>query len=269
MTVKIRPFSDLHNDVSPYHIPEMPDDHETVLVLAGDIDEIKTVARYTDFIVQVSKRFKSVVWIFGNHDHWKSSIIRAPEKARELIKNNNLTNVHFLHNESVVIDGVAFVGGTMWSDVENRVTQSIVESKLNDYKKIRHGTKSQPWGRKLKASDINYEHYLAKKFFEEEAQKQKELGNKVVVVSHHAPSKMSLCLKYINDDTNDAYYAKMEDLMESGFVDLWIHGHIHEAKDYLVPVSGTRVVCNPRGYHDFDKNKHEDTKFNPGLVIEL
>ena len=27
---------------------------------------------------------------------------------------------------------------------------------------------------------------------------------------------------------------------------LWIHGHTHTFFDYVV--SGTRVVCNPRGY---------------------
>ena len=42
--MKVRLFSDLHNEFTRqmhkrnYEIPELPDDSETVLILAGDID---------------------------------------------------------------------------------------------------------------------------------------------------------------------------------------------------------------------------------------
>ena len=39
---------------------------------------------------------------------------------------------------------------------------------------------------------------------------------------------------------------ELEGLMDASRVALWIHGHMHDAFDYLV--HGKRVVCNPRGY---------------------
>ena len=32
-----------------------------------------------------------------------------------------------------------------------------------------------------------------------------------------------------------------------GKAGLWIHGHTHDSFDY--EVAGTRVICNPKGYH--------------------
>jgi len=43
--------------------------------------------------------------------------------------------------------------------------------------------------------------------------------------------------------------------------DLWVHGHVHDSFDYRV--GRTRVLCNPRGCGD------ENRDFNPGLVVEV
>ena len=46
-----------------------------------------------------------------------------------------------------------------------------------------------------------------------------------------------------------------------GTVDLWIHGHSHQAVDY--EIANTRVLSNPRGYPD------EHTGFDAALVAEV
>jgi len=43
----------------------------------------------------------------------------------------------------------------------------------------------------------------------------------------------------------------------------WVHGQTHSKFDYQI--AGTRVVCNPRGYHGLRLNK----KFDPALVVEV
>jgi hypothetical protein len=46
-------------------------------------------------------------------------------------------------------------------------------------------------------------------------------------------------------------------------VSLWIHGHTHESFDYVV--SGTRVVCNPRGYAPMELN----AAFDPVFTVDV
>ena len=46
-----------------------------------------------------------------------------------------------------------------------------------------------------------------------------------------------------------------------GRAPLWIHGHTHTVFDYVV--SGTRIVCNPRGY------PKEPTGFRPDFVVTV
>ena len=38
----------------------------------------------------------------------------------------------------------------------------------------------------------------------------------------------------------------MDNFIRQYQIDLWIHGHIHDAADYRL--YDTRIVCNPRGY---------------------
>jgi hypothetical protein len=55
------------------------------------------------------------------------------------------------------------------------------------------------------------------------------------------------------------------------FADLWMHGHLHCANDYLVEGEAggrtrtCRVVANPLGY----ASKGEQAAFRADLVIEL
>jgi hypothetical protein len=76
---------------------------------------------------------------------------------------------------------------------------------------------------------------------------------KLVVVSHHAPSRISL---FMGDETEDDYVYQKHDPFYASNLDhlmeqddapaLWIHGHTHVSTAYQV--GGTRVVSNPKGY---------------------
>lgn len=47
--------------------------------------------------------------------------------------------------------------------------------------------------------------------------------------------------------------------------DLWIHGHIHQHRDYNV--GGTRIVANPRGYQFVPSERGNG--WDPSFVIDL
>jgi len=60
-----------------------------------------------------------------------------------------------------------------------------------------------------------------------------------------------------------AFASDLDELMGADRIDLWVHGHTHDAFDY--ELNGTRVVCNPRGYVGYDR----DNGFNADLVVDI
>lgn len=84
-----------------------------------------------------------------------------------------------------------------------------------------------------------------------------------VVVTHHAPSSMSVSTRYKTDPLSPAFASRLEAVMEEFSPNLWIHGHTHDAFDY--EIYSTRVVCNPRGY----PGEAERCGFNQRFVAEV
>jgi Icc-related predicted phosphoesterase len=76
--------------------------------------------------------------------------------------------------------------------------------------------------------------------------------NKYVVVGHHAPSKASTHPRYQTEVImNGAYSSRLDDfILNHPQIKLWTHGHTHEEFDYMIGT--TRVVCNPRGYINYE-----------------
>jgi hypothetical protein len=75
----------------------------------------------------------------------------------------------------------------------------------------------------------------------------------VVVCSHHAPSKGSEHPRYKHDTLmNGAYNTVLDQfILDRPGIKLWTHGHTHEDFDYMV--GSTRIVCNPRGYINYEE----------------
>jgi Icc-related predicted phosphoesterase len=82
---------------------------------------------------------------------------------------------------------------------------------------------------------------------------------KYVVVGHHAPSKASTHPRYQTEViVNGAYSSRLDQfILDNPQIKLWTHGHTHEEFDYMIGT--TRVVCNPRGYINYEE-RAEDFK---------
>jgi Icc-related predicted phosphoesterase len=176
----------------------------------------------------------------GNHEHYKHLFNDTAKVLRECLF--GLTNIHFLDNESVDIDGVKFIGATLWTN-NNRgcpVTENKLQFSMNDFRLIKYKDDKDNYFKftpRLAAMNM----IRSRAFIEE----QMEQGP-CVVVTHHAPSFKSIHPMYQNDTYMNGGYASDLEYMMGSNIKLWLHGHTHTPWDY--DVNGTRVVCNPRGY---------------------
>lgn len=161
---------------------------------------------------------------------------------------DHVPNFTLLQNgEYVERDGVRIIGATLWSD-----TSSIdweAKNRMNDYRFIRFGPPLEPWKYKLKpmhTTALHRQHvYSIEKALE-------DWEGDSIVVTHHAPSNLSLDPKYEGDILNPAYATELE---LKKWPNYWIHGHIHRAQNYLH--NGCNIICNPGGYYS------EYTGFEP------
>ena len=264
--MKIRVMSDLHIEffnTGTFDLPVLSDEKEMVLVLAGDIGLAKRPTTFKYFIEDMAERHRHIIFIAGNHEFYKGNFTTALGKIKEELK--DFTNVSVLEKDSVLIDDVAFVCATLWTDMNNHDQLLIEKSRgmMNDYKLTRTGPKSEPWLKKLHPHDTIADHVNARHYIFEEIKKRKADGKKVVVVTHHLPSFQSVPEQYKGDPLNGAYATELfEDIMDNPY-ELHVHGHTHASVDYMI--GNTRVVCNPFGYLE----QEENPDFDPNMVIDI
>jgi len=261
--MKLRIMSDVHIEFGPLDVPCTDDDAESVLILAGDVGLAHRPGTYYDFLMGLSDRFRDIIYIMGNHEHYSGKFPQTLSLLRETCK--DLDNVHILERETLVIDDVAFVCATMWSDFDRGDPLSMWHAKscMNDFRIIRTGPKDEPWKRKFAPLDAYAEFKRDTEYIFSEIPKQKELGNKVVVVTHHAPSHESAADEYRGVPTSGAYASDLQNEIIETKPDLFIHGHMHSSADYMI--GDTRVVLNPRGYYKVEENPD----FDPMFTVEV
>lgn len=270
----IRLLSDIHLEFDlegsdeDFVIPRIPGEDEMVLVLAGDITANMDVvchaphwwSVHTNWVKSAAIRHKAVVFVCGNHEFYHGHMKDVREWWRNV--DASVQNFHFLDNSLVVIDGVRFVGGTLWTSLRNGnpLTMLNVVDKMNDFKYIT--VMDRGVEKPFTAEDWLSEHYATTHFLETELANPFE--GKTVVVSHHLPSFQSVSNEYIDKD-NDGYASNLDSLILDNNIDLWFHGHTHESVDYMI--EDTRVVCNPRGYNSYPPVINKT--FDPTMVIKL
>jgi predicted phosphodiesterase len=172
------------------------------------------------------------------------------------------SNVHVLENESIVIDGTAFLGATLWTDfrlIGDPIFAGMVAAEgMNDFKAIRLSDENY---RKFRPKDAAVVHGKSIAWLKTECDRQRTLGHRIAIVTHHAPSARSISACYQSSPMNPAYASNLDEFVVESGATLWVHGHSHQAKQYSI--GETLVVSNPRGYPE------EDTGFDDSFVLEV
>ena len=109
--MKVRVLSDLHLEFGDNYDPGTGD----ILVLAGDICNASEYEKYSEFFDKCVKGYQRVLYVLGNHEHYYGDF----DKSFWLLKQQLPKDVIVLHNTSVLIDGVHFIGATFWTDMNN------------------------------------------------------------------------------------------------------------------------------------------------------
>jgi len=249
--MKIQIMSDLHLEFSPLHPESITTD---LLVLAGDIQSGTKGIRWAEKHFDVP-----VLYVPGNHEYY-NFMLTMDELTLKMRSETIGSNVHVLDRSAFVMNGVRFLGTTLWTDLMEKpfggVICGVIDSDASHVRISNAEGLNDNFAQALFVKNCRWLKYELEKPF----------VGKTVVITHHAPSGASMHSQYAQNPWNSCFITNMEHLM-GDHVDLWIHGHTHNSFDYRL--HGTRVICNPRGYpHPFCAG-YENSEFNPNFVVEV
>ena len=260
--MRLHVLSDLHIEVSDF---DPPDTGADVVVLAGDIHN------GTQGLEWAAARFpgQRVLYVPGNHEYYdgelRGGMKTLAARAREL-------GIELLDNTATEIDGVRFLGATLWTDfcldgAERRDdVMKLSQPYIVDFRAIRDGDGLFTPEASVRLHDAS-RGWLGQRLAE-------RFSGPTIVITHHAPHPLSVHARFAGHPANGGFVSNLEDVM--GTAALWIHGHTHNSFDYSV--KGTRVICNPRGYvlvkRAPDTNavlaiKSENSEFDAALTVNV
>ena len=275
--MRVQLISDLHLERYPDFRPVAAPDAD-LLVLAGDIGSYQFGSRLEDrdfglarfATVGPSPAWKRVLYIPGNHEFDGLPYTATYERLRETCDRLGIT---WLERQVVTLDGVRFIGSTLWSDFDayavrekSLARQLALREKAfraaNFY--LRKNTTlidgMPALAEEIRALSLDAQAWL------EEALRRPYDGT-TVAVTHFAPSLRSADPRYGDNPGTAGFCNSLDALLP--LVSVWMHGHLHCPQDYRVTDSasdkGCRVVANPRGYF----SKGEQATFREGWTIDV
>ena len=265
--MKIALASDVHREFGDLEFDN--DSGADVLILGGDIcvasditqrDLYNTMGeeyrsnRFHAFFERCCERFPHVIFIVGNHEHYHGDFAKTVPHFRDVL--GYLKNLHILEKETFVLDDVTFIGGTLWTDMNRRDIRTLheISRMMNDFRCVDNSAKladQRGWGGRFTTTDAADDHDAMVAFVR--ATVETDPAGRYVVVGHHAPSRLSTHPKYAHDTImNGGYSSELDDfILDHPQIKLWTHGHTHEDFDYCI--GSTRILCNPRGYINYEE----------------
>jgi Icc-related predicted phosphoesterase len=241
--------------------------------------------RFFKLFDSASQNFKHVIYIMGNHEHYHGDFAESANTLRRFLKAYD--NVHFLDKESVTIEDTTFIGGTLWTNFDqgygpgDDMAMRVIQGMMNDYRGVQNSAKTTWYNvphykmtgegdyvrndkgefilerneKKSRPSmftpqDSYEDHCAMMEFIRGEIKDKRD--DRFVICGHHAPSKLSTHPRYKDQVVmNTAYSSDLSNfILDNPQIKMWTHGHTHEDFDYML--GSTRIVCNPRGYINYE-----------------
>ncbi|UYO00185.1 MAG: metallophosphoesterase family protein [Devosia sp.] len=247
-------MSDLHCD-STFWVPDRIPPHHA-MIIAGDVD--KAAAETEQTLLMLARWSPApIVFVPGNHDVMSAGLDAWDSGNGDLLDRG----IHVLSSgQTVVIEGVRFVGATLWTDfsLADDVfgSEAWAAKHMPEYQRVKKPDGTAIWPADTRAAHAQHRATI-------DAALSQPFAGPTVVVTHHAPSRRSIAGSV---EVSDAAFASdLEPMIMRHQPTLWVHGHVHQHHDYLI--GNTRIIANPRGYQGPDHG--EDSGFIEDLVVEV
>lgn len=229
--MKFQYFSDLHSEYNGNLFEKLPAEKllkkdEGIIILAGDIyvrEKFHRVARSVRKTPwhYLTKNHHDVIYVPGNHEFYYSNI----ESMKQVIKN---------HNKVYEYPDVIVITTPLWSWLD-RETSAAVDG-WPDFTLIKGNT----------FATHNEIHISCLEWLRQQFAKYANDPRKKIIVSHFTPSYQSIHPRWNGKASNKYFSNNLDDLILEYQPDVWVHGHTHDAFDYMI--GKTRILCNPHGY---------------------
>lgn len=231
-----------------------------VLILAGDISTGVQGILWAGELAR--ERDVPVIYVPGNHEFYGRVHEYALKEMRDAAEEHG---VHLLDCDELILDGVRFLGATLWTDykaapeIRQGLAMQECEDMMNDHRRIR--TRAGNRYRKFLPKDAAGLHIRAREWLTENLAEPYQ--GTTVVITHHGPAPECQCPEYPVDALSGAYWSDLTDLFDPQAVQLWIYGHTHGNVD--TRVNGVRLSSNQPGY----PGETPSGKYDPDKVVQL
>lgn len=250
--MKIQYVSDLHKEAGNgvFTADNVTGD---VLVIAGDLH---ISPRKIGIILSNLPSHIPKLMVLGNHEYWGcDGMGKRAVEIRSAVA-TGCRRGYVLENDTVVLNGVRFIGCTLWTDIDNGKEIFAAKHGMGDYHAIREN------GEDIRPGHTIRMHEESRRFLEKEL--SEKFNGPTAVITHHAPSWASIAPEYIGNPLNACFAANCDDIVLKYQPKVWIHGHMHSTLRYQMGT--TLVVCNPYGYQ---LGGMVNSEFDPHAEVEV
>ncbi len=258
--MRIQFCSDLHLEINePKEFPELLEPVAPVLALLGDIGDPESEV-FDTFLDWCCRRWSQVLFVPGNHEFWRMK----PETkktihtviARFRVLEERYKNLKFCWRQKLYSeDGVILLATPLWS----RPAEGVIPHESEKAWVDRDRSFDRETLHKLHEADLQWlihELKLAK-------------NQKVVVLTHYAPSLMLIDSRFIQHPDETLYASDLDTLLRPPIV-AWACGHVHQSVQWLrdwetaTGESGqVLITTNPCGY------KYENPYYRKEAVLRI
>lgn len=242
--MRINYFSDVHLEFGEQ---DHPNNDADIVIAAGDIGVFKQGVEW------LKKIDKPVLYVAGNHEFYSNQYQQVLETLRKECAGSNIV---FLEQDQVVIQGVRFLGCTLWTDlyIDGEEKAEAIGKTLNDFRKVNFNQET------FNQQHFSNLHHQAKSWLESELRKPHD--GKTVVITHHAPTEWSW-IETPNALKKMAYCNDLKPFIYEHEIAVWFHGHVHNLGDYRI--ADARILSNTRGY----VGRRVVTGFDINKIVEI
>lgn len=223
--MEILAISDFHEEFYKKSIvPALP--LAKIICIAGDLAVGSLIEKRLE---ELCHKYPHVIYVAGNHEYYYSSFEEIDNIRHELI--NRFTNLYWLRESAVTINGQRFLGTTLWFPCTKEACDPTNQLALSDFSAIQDFSPRRAG--ELHDRAINF---LTANLLPTD-----------VVVTHHIPSWDLLDPVFAHSTINQYFIGDTGDLIQKTQPKMWIYGHTHK-RLCTKRLHNTLMICTPRGY---------------------